>query len=533
MPVLTALFASALSGQVDIISTSPSVNLDGINSQGTGIYQDLRNNGLPENNVLYLFVEQQNVTLGSNLVVGEIQDGVAYDQGNKPSNTTIAAGTTVSSIFLHYNRNSGSGELTGQFEFNREVLGLSWASGTGNASLVQSDFMGIPGTLFQSNGGNARGVFENFDTITVNGSTVDFALRMSSNFIDQFRLILNATPYFYWDLNGSTPGAGGATPNGTWNNTNTFWSTAIEGDISTSIFAFDSIAVFSAGDDATGTYSIEKDDTESINGLNFQDGNVSIVDNSGTKGVLNLNTVDGVNPGINVNDGATGTIQIEINDGGNGIRKTGTGTLEFGDTPVGSTMSISGELDIQVGTVNLNNSNNTDYITGNVSINSGTTLILSADNQMAASSNMTIDGGTFQVDNASDTLGTLTLSDDSVIDFSGSNADVRFADSSSESWGSSTLTISDWDGRLVGGGNEQLFFGNSASGLNGSQIQNVFFENPMGLPAGTYGARILTTGEVVPVVPEPSTYLFGASLVGFLAYFHLRRRRKPKATLQS
>lgn len=524
-PIWGGLLLSTLCAQVDIISTSPSVNLSGINSQGTGIYQNLSNNGLPQNNALYLFVEQQNVTLGSNLVVGDIQDGVSYSEGNKPSNKTIASGTTVSSVFLHYNRNNGSGTLSGQFELNREILGFSWASGTGQASLVQSDFLGKPGTIFQSNGGNSRGVFERIDTVTINGSTVDFDLQMTSNYIDQFRLILNATPYYYWDLNGATAGAGGPSPSGVWNSSNAYWSTSIDGTISTSTFAPNNIAVFSAGDDATGAYTIEKNGAESVNGLNFQDGNVSIVDLAGGKGSLSFNTVNGVTPGISVNDGLTGTIAIEIDDNGNGIRKTGTGTLVLATTPNSGTMSISGTTQVFAGTLDFSNSNDSNYITGNVIVNGGSNLILSADNQMSGTANMTIDGGTFTVNNASDALGSLTLDANSTIDFSGSSGVVQFADSSSNAW-SGGLIIENWDGSLGGGGAEQLIFGSNVNGLTNQQLQTIFFKNPAGLPSGLYAATILGNGEVVPVLPEPSTYIAGFSMLGILLAHYWRSRKK-------
>lgn len=525
---LTAL-PMILNAQVDILSTSPSVNLDGKDLQGTGVYQDLANNGLPENNALYLFVEQENVTLGSNLVVGQVNDGELYNRNNKPVNTTIAAGTTVSSVFLHYNRNTGSGDLTGQFELNREIIGISWASGTGNASLVQSDFLGKPGTIFQSNGGNARGVFENFDSVTINGSTIDFGLRMSSAFIDQFRLILNATPYYYWDLNGSTAGAGGPTPSGIWNASNTFWSTAAKGDISTSTFAQNNIAVFSAGTDATGTYSIEKDGAESINGLNFQDGDVSIVDNSGSKGSLTLNTVNGVNPGINVDDALTATIAMEIMDNGNGIRKTGTGTLVFGTSVNRANTSITGQVDITAGTLQLDDGNNNDYLEGGIVVNGGTLLQLTTSDQIGDASDLTLNGGTFEVADANDDLGTLTLSADSTIDLSGDNAVIEFDDSSSETWSGSLLTITDWDGDRDGGGNEQIIFGTTSGGLTTDQLQRIVFINPLGFAPGNYAAVILSSGEIVPAVPEPSTYMTGAVLVIFVGYWQYRRRSLSQA----
>ena len=76
---------------------------------------------------------------------------------------------------------------------------------------------------------------------------------------------------------------------------------------------------------------------------------------------------------------------------------------------------------------------------------------------------------------------------------------LRFSDSSSVPWaGDVLLTISNWSGSLNGGGAQQVFFGASASGLTAQQLSQVQFSNPAGLPSGTYSARILSDGEVVP-----------------------------------
>jgi hypothetical protein len=76
---------------------------------------------------------------------------------------------------------------------------------------------------------------------------------------------------------------------------------------------------------------------------------------------------------------------------------------------------------------------------------------------------------------------------------------VQFADSSSVAWANSaTLIIAHWNGSVSGGGLHRVFFGTSASGLTAQQLSQVQFNNPEGLPNGTYSARILSDGEVVP-----------------------------------
>lgn len=83
---------------------------------------------------------------------------------------------------------------------------------------------------------------------------------------------------------------------------------------------------------------------------------------------------------------------------------------------------------------------------------------------------------------------------------------LQFADSSGVSWaGDATLTIRFWSGSLSGGGSQQVLFGTTASGLTAQQLSQVQFSNPGGLPAGTYAARILASGEVVPDASSSSS----------------------------
>ncbi len=76
----------------------------------------------------------------------------------------------------------------------------------------------------------------------------------------------------YWDVNGATTGAGGATPSGTWSATSTNWSSAASGNVATGPWAGD-IAIFSAGSDATGSYTVTVSGTQTINALWVEDGN--------------------------------------------------------------------------------------------------------------------------------------------------------------------------------------------------------------------------------------------------------------------
>src|SRR5436190_3481308 len=76
---------------------------------------------------------------------------------------------------------------------------------------------------------------------------------------------------------------------------------------------------------------------------------------------------------------------------------------------------------------------------------------------------------------------------------------LRFKDSHdvSSEW-NGRLVIRNWSGSTNGGGADQIFVGTTAQGLTVSQLQRISFLNPEALPLGTYAARILANGEVVP-----------------------------------
>lgn len=84
----------------------------------------------------------------------------------------------------------------------------------------------------------------------------------------------------YWDINGTTDGATNSPPNaaGTWNATNTYWNTDPTGGAGGTISAWvpGEVPVFSAGGNATGTFTITVSGTHQISGLRFEEGAVTL-----------------------------------------------------------------------------------------------------------------------------------------------------------------------------------------------------------------------------------------------------------------
>lgn len=354
----------------------------------------------------------------------------------------------------------------------------------------------------------------------------------------------------YWDMNGATAGSGGPTPNGTWNSANSNWSDDPAGEIATGTFTDYKVATFSAGSDATGTYTVTKDGSASVFGLDFQNGTVTIAHGTGGEIVFDTNSQiiafdDGTTDGlvstafINVASGHTATIETAIS-GSQDLNITGGGTLVLAGSQTGE---IDGTVTLSSGVLQMSGTganprlgfNSPSASQTNVVIDGGTLLISettpATDVQFGDNTGFTYASGNIVLGDANESVGTmtLTLSSDSTIEFNGGSGSIlAFDDSSGETWsGGGDLLLTGWDGDLDGGGTDQLFFGTSDSGLTSGQLGRIKFVNPAGLPTGIYDAKILMTGEVVPqVVPEPGTVAAGALLLLFAGADVWRRRVK-------
>jgi hypothetical protein len=163
--------------------------------------------------------------------------------------------------------------------------------------------------------------------------------------------------------------------------------------------------------------------------------------------------------------------------------------------------------------------NNIDANT--IVINSGT-LMLDDDNQISNTTDMVLAGGTFNTNNYDEVLGTLTLTEDSIIDFGNLPLDgsiLKFADSSGQTWNpAATLTIINWNGIFeAGNGIDQLFFGTDGNGLTQVQRSQIYWADN-----NKQNTRHLSDGEVVPV-PEPAAF---AAAFGLTALIGWRERKR-------
>lgn len=208
-----------------------------------------------------------------------------------------------------------------------------------------------------------------------------------------------------------------------------------------------------------------------------------------------------------------------------GLVKNGAGTMTLSGT---ASNTYTGDTVVNAGTLELNKTAGLDAVAGDIVVNGGT-LLLGNSNQIVDNSAMTLAGGTFDSGGNSETLDTLTLDASSTIDM-GNAGTINFATSIGESW-SGTLFVTNWAGNKTGGGSNQLIFGSSTAGLTTGQLNSIRFINPTGFSPGTYYANILSSGEIVPVIPEPSTYMMGGLLSLVCAVGYWRRRREARASV--
>ncbi|WP_338289937.1 autotransporter-associated beta strand repeat-containing protein [Luteolibacter sp. LG18] len=154
----------------------------------------------------------------------------------------------------------------------------------------------------------------------------------------------------YWDGNDTTTGAG-ATPTGTWGSS-TFWSTDSTGATATTGWIDGNTAVFSAGTDGTGTYTVTVTGTQSPAGLTFEEGVVTL--SGGTVALTSPNVV--TTAAATISSAIGGTV---------GLTKTGAATLTLSGTN-----TYSGTTAVNAGTIT---------VTGNQSAANGSWVLLGSD----------------------------------------------------------------------------------------------------------------------------------------------------------
>jgi autotransporter-associated beta strand protein len=248
----------------------------------------------------------------------------------------------------------------------------------------------------------------------------------------------------HWDIDGATPGAGGATPSGAWDLTTANWSNSSNGDVVPQLFVANDTAVFSAGTDATGSFTVTVPaglTIPSVNGIIFEEGSVTVAAGDAASAINLLGSTVTVTGTHTINPVLTGT---------NGFTKEGTGTLFLGGLN-----TFTGQINMNRGRVWISNPAALGSPT-NAIVNAGTTNI-----QLALTGGITIPNpitltngpGTFagpaQIDSQS---GNNTWSGQITLQGGSNNTEPGLININAAL--GSTLTIT---GQMIGSGASQTF----------------------------------------------------------------------------
>jgi autotransporter-associated beta strand protein len=297
---------------------------------------------------------------------------------------------------------------------------------------------------------------------------------------------------YFWDTDGVNPGAGGSTPTGTWG-VDSYWSkddsAGNAGVQATVPWPAGNFAVFAAGNDAVGAYTVNVSGIVTVADIHVDLGTVTFDPAPVTGGSLKLTDDSGNGAGRLLSVGhktpdAVARYNVSITDA-TSVTRYKRGTLIFG-----AINTFTGPFTIEGGVVQCAVAN-----------------ALAAANPLLLSNNDTTRGdfdaawqytpAVFHTGGLDQQLGTLKVmgTDASVLrvlDLGNGDGTLSFADSSAEDWGGITLTIANY-----ALGHSKLRFGTSNAGLTTGQLSGIQFTDFANLPGVIDGS-----GYVTPNLPR-------------------------------
>lgn len=217
------------------------------------------------------------------------------------------------------------------------------------------------------------------------------------------------------------------------------------------------------------------------------------------------------------NVGSSALVFSNIYSGAGGISKYGSGTLTLAGLN-----TFSGPVTNNLGTIAVNSPTGLG-LTTSVILNGGTLLFNSSMTNTSAA--VVLNGGTISEVDTNVSLGAMTVSANSIVSLTSGGAVGRmtFASGTNTVGSGAKLTIYgwSWNSALSGGSDDLIFFTNT-SFETASFLNNVTFFGTGG------GARVLSSGELVPITPEPNTVISALGVLGLALRHLLRYSRKPK-----
>jgi autotransporter-associated beta strand protein len=204
----------------------------------------------------------------------------------------------------------------------------------------------------------------------------------------------------------------------------------------------------------------------------------------------------------------TTTTESGTLSGSGGITKLGTGTLA-----ITASNTFTGAVDVQAGVLNLNSlTGSAAGGTTNVAVASGATLLISQNNQVNNAATVSLTGGTIRTaSGVSEAFGNLTVTGSGFLDF----GTTSYANANTINFGTYTpsalLTIDNFDY-----GSTLTFGSDLTSTINNSSF---FTFNNGGIASSSWNGTTFT----ITAIPEPSTYLAAAGLLGLMLWPSRRR----------
>ena len=217
-----------------------------------------------------------------------------------------------------------------------------------------------------------------------------------------------------------------------------------------------------------------------------------------------LTTASGVTLNMVTNQ-LLGTLGTISNNGTIQTQNTSATPIPTGKTWGGTVEFNGGAQTVRAGTYNnlTLSGSGTKSVTANITVNndltvSGTaSLAPNATNRISDTSKLVFNGGSYTTGGFSETMGTLTLNENSTIALGTGNHTVNFAASNGTTWvAGKTLTITGWTGS-----SGRIFVGTSATGLTTTQLAQIKFQ----VGGDVWDAVQLSTGEIVTKYCVPSS----------------------------
>ncbi len=282
-------------------------------------------------------------------------------------------------------------------------------------------------------------------------------------------------PSGYWDLNGATAGAGSASPAGTWDAVSTYWNSLDDGSGSVSSWPAGQPAIFAAGSDAIGTYTVTVDGTHDTSGLVFEEGTVTLAG-----GTLRLTAESAAH----VAAGLTATVSSTLANDATAwqLSKGGDGTLVLGgaNTYAGSTKLEGGTLSVA------------SLANAGANCNIGSYPMAGAGGLLFAGGTLRYTGGTVSIDRG------FTLSGSATLDVNGAGTALTLGDVVAATL-SGTLTVTGGAGSSLALGDFRLR--NVSATLNPTAVSltlaTVRGDTDYGQPDSTLTLSGTTTGNTI------------------------------------